>query len=210
MTYKMLGKSNGLVNGYREKKKKIAWSGLSNLGFFFFFCGIFLHCGCFRLTVLNRSPQAHCICYWVPQPSKTCWSAGPHNFSLLCKSIQHFLMRFFAAILDIIICWKARQSMSFHVQLRYILKAASAATWVIILPITYAYTWENPSGLAKTIKSWIGNWQSFPSLYILAVVIYLSPNMLATLLFLFPFLRRFLERSNYRIIALMMWWSQVC
>lgn len=36
MTYKMLGKSNGLVNGYREKKKKIEWSGLSNLGFFFF------------------------------------------------------------------------------------------------------------------------------------------------------------------------------
>lgn len=100
--------------------------------------------------------------------------------------------------------------MSFHVKLRYILKAVSAAAWVIILPVTYAYTWENPSGLAKTIQSWIGNRQSAPSLYILAVVIYLSPNMLAALLFLFPFIRRFLEGSDYRIITFMMWWSQVC
>lgn len=121
-----------------------------------------------------------------------------------------FIDAFFAAVLDIILSFKARQSMPIQVKLRYILKAVSSAAWVIILPVTYAYTWENPSGLAKTIQSWIGNRQSAPSLYILAVVIYLSPNMLAALLFLFPFLRRFLERSNYRIITFMMWWSQVC
>ena len=100
-------------------------------------------------------------------------------------------------------------SMSFAVKLRYILKVVSAAAWVIILPVTYAYTWENPTGLARTIKSWVGNGQHQPSLYILAVVIYLSPNMLSALLFLFPFLRRSLESSNYRIVMLMMWWSQV-
>ncbi|KAJ0019960.1 hypothetical protein Pint_31299 [Pistacia integerrima] len=32
--------------------------------------------------------------------------------------------------------------------------------------------------------------------------------MLAAVLFLFPFIRRFLERFNFRIIMLMMWWSQ--
>ncbi|KAF4374958.1 hypothetical protein G4B88_004709 [Cannabis sativa] len=102
----------------------------------------------------------------------------------------------------------AQRSMSFHVKLRYILKVVSAAAWVIVLPVTYAYTWENPPGFAQTIKNWFGNNSSSPSLFILAVVIYLSPNMLAGLLFLFPFIRRFLERSNYRIVMLMMWWSQ--
>lgn len=115
-----------------------------------------------------------------------------------------------AAVLDVILSWKARWSMSFHVRLRYILKVVSAAAWVIVLPVTYAYTWENPPGFAQTIKNWFGNSSSAPSLFILAVVIYLSPNMLAALLFLFPFIRRFLERSNYRIVMLMMWWSQVC
>ncbi|VAI63956.1 unnamed protein product [Triticum turgidum subsp. durum] len=52
--------------------------------------------------------------------------------------------------------------------------------------------------------------QSFyqPSLYILAVVVYLSPNMLAATLFIFPVLRRFLEKSNLKVVALIMWWSQ--
>ncbi|KAL0435479.1 UNVERIFIED_CONTAM: Callose synthase 3 [Sesamum radiatum] len=112
------------------------------------------------------------------------------------------------AILDVILSWKARRSMSFHVKLRYILKVVSAAAWVVILPVTYAYTWENPPGFAQTIKSWFGNGSSSPSLFILAVVIYLSPNMLAGVLFLFPFIRRFLESSNYKIVMLMMWWSQ--
>lgn len=114
-----------------------------------------------------------------------------------------------AAVLDVILSWKARRSMSKYVKLRYILKVVSAVAWVIILPVTYAYTWENPPGFAQTIKSWFGNNSKSPSLFILAIVIYLSPNMLAALLFLFPFIRRFLERSNYKVVMLMMWWSQV-
>jgi callose synthase len=115
-----------------------------------------------------------------------------------------------AAILDVILSWKARQIMSFHVKLRYILKVVSAAAWVVVLPVTYAYTWkENPPGFAQTIKGWFGNSSSSSSLFVLAVVIYLAPNMLAALLFLFPFIRRFLERSDYRIVMFMMWWSQV-
>ncbi|XP_021887693.1 callose synthase 2 [Carica papaya] len=112
------------------------------------------------------------------------------------------------AVLDIILSWKARRSMSLYVKLRYILKALSAAAWVIILPVTYAYSWKNPPGFAQTIRSWFGNSLSSPSLFILAILIYLSPNMLSAILFMFPFIRRFLERSNYKIVMLMMWWSQ--
>ncbi|GAB4835146.1 Callose synthase 3 [Ancistrocladus abbreviatus] len=112
------------------------------------------------------------------------------------------------AVLDVILSWKARQSMSLHVKLRYILKVLSAAAWVVVLPVTYAYTWENPPGFAQTIKNWFGGNAKSPSLFILALVIYLSPNMLAAVLFLFPVIRRILERSNYKIVMLMMWWSQ--
>ncbi|GMN26651.1 hypothetical protein TIFTF001_001365 [Ficus carica] len=127
---------------------------------------------------------------------------------VLSVFITAAILKLGQAVLDVILSWKAQWSMSFHVKLRYILKVVSAAAWVIILPVTYAYTWENPPGFAQTIKGWFGNSSSSPSLFILAVVIYLSPNMLAAVLFLFPFIRRFLERSNYRIVMLMMWWSQ--
>jgi callose synthase len=99
--------------------------------------------------------------------------------------------------------------MSLYVKLRYILKVISAAAWVILLSVTYAYTWDNPPGFAETIKSWFGSNSSAPSLFIVAVVVYLSPNLLAAIFFMFPFIRRYLERSNYRIVMLMMWWSQV-
>lgn len=99
--------------------------------------------------------------------------------------------------------------MSIYARLRYILKAVSAAAWVIILPVSYAYSWKNPSGFGQMIKNWFGNSPGSPSLFILAVLIYLSPNMLSALLFLFPFIRRGLERSNYKIVMFMMWWSQV-
>ncbi|KAJ4776414.1 glucan synthase-like 3 [Rhynchospora pubera] len=112
------------------------------------------------------------------------------------------------AVLDIVLSWKARRSMSLAVKLRYVLKLISAAAWVVILPVTYAYSWEHPSGLSRVIKSWLGNGQSQQSLYILAVVVYLSPNILASVLFLFPFIRRFLESSNNSIITFMMWWAQ--
>lgn len=105
--------------------------------------------------------------------------------------------------------WKARRNMSLAVKLRYILKLISAAAWVVVLPVTYAYTWENPTGLARTIKSWLGDGGNQPSLYLLAVAIYLAPNLLSGLLFLFPVVRRALERSNYKVVQLMMWWSQV-
>ncbi|XP_078440418.1 callose synthase 3-like [Wolffia australiana] len=127
---------------------------------------------------------------------------------ILSIFITASILKLAQAVLDVILSWKARQSMSFPVKLRYILKVIAAAAWVLILPITYAYSWENPSGLVRTIKSWVGDGQHRPSLYILSVVIYLSPNMLAALLFLFPFIRRFLERSNYRIVMVVMWWSQ--
>ncbi|KAL8170910.1 hypothetical protein V2J09_022714 [Rumex salicifolius] len=127
---------------------------------------------------------------------------------VLSVFISASILKLGQALLDVILSWKARHSMSIHVKLRYILKAVSAAAWVIVLPVTYAYSWENSSGFSQTIKSWFGSNGSVPSLYILAVVIYLSPNMLSGLLFLFPFIRRALERSNYKIVMLMMWWSQ--
>ncbi|KAI4333205.1 hypothetical protein L6164_018042 [Bauhinia variegata] len=118
------------------------------------------------------------------------------------------ILKLAQAILDIVLSWKARKSMSAQVKLRYICKAVSAAAWVIILPITYAYSWRNPSGFSQTIKSWFGNSASSPSMFILAIFLYLSPNMLSALLFMFPFIRRYLEKSDKKVVVFMLWWSQ--
>ncbi|XP_010229272.1 callose synthase 3 [Brachypodium distachyon] len=112
------------------------------------------------------------------------------------------------ATVDIIFNWRARRTMEFAVKLRYVLKFTLAALWVVLLPVTYAYTWENPKGIIRAIKHWFGNGQDHPSLFVIAVVVYLAPSMLAAVLFVFPILRRKLEGSDFKPMRLIMWWSQ--
>ncbi|XP_052143710.1 callose synthase 3-like isoform X2 [Oryza glaberrima] len=158
-------------------------------------------------SFLILSLQAMIIIAWNGGTPSDIFDAGVFK-QVLSIFITAAILKLGQAILDIILSWKARRSMSLAGKLRYILKLISAAAWVVILPVTYAYTWENPTGLARTIKSWLGDGQNQPSLYILAVVIYLAPNMLSAVLFLFPVLRRALERSNLKVVTFMMWWSQ--
>nr|KYP65055.1 Callose synthase 3 [Cajanus cajan] len=153
--------------------------------------------------------QAMIIVAWNGPGDPSVIFKGDVFKKVLSVFITAAILKLGQAVLDVILSWKAQRSMSLHVKLRYILKVVSAAAWVIVLSVTYAYTWDNPPGFAQTIKSWFGSGgSSAPSLFILAVVVYLSPNMLAAIFFLIPFIRRHLERSNYRIVMLMMWWSQ--
>ncbi|KAK3150352.1 hypothetical protein QOZ80_3AG0232130 [Eleusine coracana subsp. coracana] len=112
------------------------------------------------------------------------------------------------ATLDIIFNWKARRTMDFAVKLRYVLKFTLAVLWVVLLPVTYAYTWENPTGIVRAIKNWFGNGRDHPSLFGISVALYLSPSVLAAILFLLPFIRRKLESSDFNLVRLIMWWSQ--
>ncbi|KAF8404369.1 hypothetical protein HHK36_009252 [Tetracentron sinense] len=61
----------------------------------------------------------------------------------------------------------------------------------------------------KDVMSWLRQVKGIPPLYIMAVVIYLLPNLLAGVLFIFPMLRRWIENSDWHIIRFLLWWSQV-
>ncbi|RDX97868.1 Callose synthase 3, partial [Mucuna pruriens] len=174
-----------------------------------FHVSIFFPCQCFAKLKLPLK-MAMIIVAWNGSGDPSVIFNGDVFKKVLSVFITAAILKFGQAVLDVILSWKAQRSMLLYVKLRYILKVVSAAAWVIILSVTYAYTWDNPPGFAQTIKSWFGSGgSSAPSLFILAVVVYLSPNMLAAVFFLIPFIRRHLERSNYRIVMLMMWWSQV-
>nr|XP_043609266.1 callose synthase 2-like [Erigeron canadensis] len=153
--------------------------------------------------------QAMIIIAWNGSGNLSSIFDGKVFKKVLSIFITAAILKLAQAVIDLVMMWKARYSMSFHVKLRYVLKTVSAAAWVIVLPITYTYSLNNPSGFGETMKNWFGNGPSSSSLFILAIVVYLSPNMLSSLLFLFPFVRRYLERSDYRIVRLIMWWSQL-
>lgn len=45
--------------------------------------------------------------------------------------------------------------------------------------------------------------------FIYAAAVFVFPEVLATLLFVVPWLRNFVETSNWRIFHLLTWWFQV-
>ncbi|KAK7856260.1 callose synthase 3 [Quercus suber] len=203
--------NNGSQNQESKQDSRDRWVGKVPIFVSqYFFCQIILlYLQLYEIVLkLVHFYQAMIIVAWNGTGEPTAVFSSDVFKKVLSVFITAAILKLGQAVLDVILGWKAQRSMSFHVKLRYIFKVVSAAAWVIVLPVTYAYTWENPPGFAQTIKSWFGNNSSSPSLFILAVIMYLSPNMLAAILFLFPFIRRFLERSNYKIVMLMMWWSQ--
>ncbi|XP_071703177.1 callose synthase 7-like isoform X2 [Rutidosis leptorrhynchoides] len=127
--------------------------------------------------------------------------------SILSIFITYAVLNFIQASMDIILSFCAWGSLKPTQILRYILKFLVAAFWVVILPICYSESVPNPTGIVRFFSTLGGNWRE-QSLYNYLVAIYLIPNILAVLLFLLPPIRRHMERSNFRIITLLMWWAQ--
>ncbi|KAG8386708.1 hypothetical protein BUALT_Bualt03G0177100 [Buddleja alternifolia] len=127
--------------------------------------------------------------------------------SVLSIFITAAVLNFLRASLDIILSFNAWRSLKFNQILRYLLKFIVAAFWLVVMPVTYSRSVDNPTGIIRFFSSLGADWQS-QSLYDYCVAIYLIPNILAALIFLFPFLRRTMERSNWHIISILMWWAQ--
>ncbi|KAI3698334.1 hypothetical protein L2E82_41805 [Cichorium intybus] len=121
--------------------------------------------------------------------------------------ITYALLNFIQATLDIILSFNARRSLKPTQIRRYILKFIIAAFWVVILPVCYSRSAPNPTGVMRFFSTSGGNWRE-QSLYNYLIAIYVTPNILAALLFLLPRIRRHMERSNWRIVTLLMWWAQ--
>ncbi|CAA2967687.1 callose synthase 7-like isoform X1 [Olea europaea subsp. europaea] len=127
--------------------------------------------------------------------------------TVLSIFITAAILNFLRAVLDITLTVNAWRNLKFTQILRYLLKFVVAAFWVVLMPYAYSRSVTNPSGIMRFFSNLGADWQN-QSLYNYCVAIYLIPNILAVFLFLFPFLRRTMERSNQRIISLFMWWAQ--
>ncbi|KAJ4841509.1 Callose synthase 7 [Turnera subulata] len=151
--------------------------------------------------------QAMVIVAWSPSGSVGAFFDGDVFRNVLSIFVTSAFLNLLQAFLDIILSLNAWRSLKASQILRYLLKFVVAAMWAVVLPIGYSSSVQNPTGLVKFFKSWALEWQN-QSFFYYAIAIYLIPNMLACILFVLPPLRRTMERSNWRIITLIMWWAQ--
>ncbi|KAH1114943.1 hypothetical protein J1N35_008321 [Gossypium stocksii] len=80
--------------------------------------------------------------------------------------------------------------------------------WVIILPLFYVRALSFVPENVKDMLSFLNQVKGVSLLYVMAVAIYLLPNLLTAALFIFPVLRHWIENSDWHIIRLLLWWSQ--
>lgn len=112
-----------------------------------------------------------------------------------------------AAILDIAFTWKARLMMAISIKRKQVLKLVVAVIWTIVLPVYYAKSRRKYTCYSTQYRSWLG--QLCFSSYMVAVAIYLMTNAVEIVLFFVPLVNKYIEISNWRIIKILSWWTQV-
>ncbi|KAG9444232.1 hypothetical protein H6P81_015572 [Aristolochia fimbriata] len=117
-------------------------------------------------------------------------------------------LRVLQSILEVVLNFPGYHRLRFTDVLRNILKIVVGLAWLVILPLCYTETFlVAPVQLKKLIRS-VDEGNRIPPLYLMAIVVYLVPNVLAAALFVFPLLRRWIENSDWHIVRLLLWWSQ--
>ncbi|KAK9950103.1 hypothetical protein M0R45_005605 [Rubus argutus] len=117
-------------------------------------------------------------------------------------------LRVLQSVLDLVLNFPGYHRWRFTDVLRNVLKIIVSLAWAIILPLFYVHSFKDSPQQIADILSFLKNINGVPPLYIMAVALYLLPNLLTAVLFLFPMLRRFIESSDWHIIRFLLWWSQ--
>ncbi|KAK8275168.1 hypothetical protein V6Z12_D10G119800 [Gossypium hirsutum] len=118
------------------------------------------------------------------------------------------ILRFIQSVLDLAINFPGYHRWRFTDVLRNVLKIVVSIAWVIILPLFYVRELSFVPENVKDMLSFLNQVKGISPLYVMAVALYLLPNLLTAALFIFPMLRRWIENSDWHIIRLLLWWSQ--
>ncbi|EEC80135.1 hypothetical protein OsI_21922 [Oryza sativa Indica Group] len=129
-------------------------------------------------------------------------------YSLSSIFVTAAFLQFLQSILDFVLNFPGHHKCKFLDAMRNILKIIASAAWAVILPFFYISTASKVNLPIKDLDKWFQYVKGVPPLYILAVAVYLIPNILSAALFLLPCFRRWIENSDWRIVRLLLWWSQ--
>ncbi|KAL8034672.1 hypothetical protein ABFX02_12G044200 [Erythranthe guttata] len=130
-------------------------------------------------------------------------------YSMSSIFITAALLRLVQSVLDLILNFPGYLRWKITDVLRNFLKIIVSLAWSIILPMCYVSQNNSPSfSKIKDMLPFLNKMKGASSLYIVVVAVYLLPNLLAAVLFIFPMLRRWIENSDWLIIRFLLWWSQ--
>ncbi|KAL8152111.1 hypothetical protein V2J09_021919 [Rumex salicifolius] len=129
-----------------------------------------------------------------------------YHISSIC--ITASILRFIQSVLDFVMNFPGLRRWTFTNVVRNILKIVVSFAWAVALPLFYTDSIGVSSDTFLGTMPLIGDMDDVPPLYVIAVAIYIIPNLLVLALFPFPMIRRWMENSDWLILRLLMWWAQ--
>ncbi|CAO2833194.1 unnamed protein product [Amaranthus hypochondriacus] len=130
------------------------------------------------------------------------------NTDVQVKCLTVFLtwsvMRFLQSLLDIGMQYRLVSRETLMVGVRMLLKCVTAAVWAIVFGVLYARMWSQ----RNHDRRWSHAAQTHIKSFLVAVAVFVVPEVLALVLFIIPWVRNFVEETNWRVFYMFTWWFQ--
>ncbi|OVA14927.1 Glycosyl transferase [Macleaya cordata] len=149
--------------------------------------------------------QAAIIVAW--DESSLPWKAlgkGNVQVKVLTVFITWAGLRFLQSLLDAGTQYSLISRETLRLGLRMVLKTIVAAAWTIAFGVLYGkvwYQWDRDGTWSREAK-----WRLMNFLY--AALVFIVPELLALAFFILPWIRNFVEGTNWRILYILTWWFQ--
>ncbi|KAI4333962.1 hypothetical protein L6164_018708 [Bauhinia variegata] len=113
-------------------------------------------------------------------------------------------LRLLQSLLDIGMQYRlvSRETMALGV--RMVLKSIVAAVWIIVFGVFYGRIWSQ----RNHDRSWSAEADRRVVNFLEVALVFVIPELLALSLFILPWIRNFIENTNWRIFYMISWWFQ--
>ncbi|XP_065874400.1 callose synthase 12 [Euphorbia lathyris] len=113
-------------------------------------------------------------------------------------------LRFLQSLLDAGMQYSLVSRETLALGFRMILKSVVAACWIIVFGVFYGRIWSQ----RNNDRRWSAAANRRVVTFLEVALVFVLPELLALALFILPWIRNFLENTNWRIFYLLSWWFQ--
>ena len=113
-------------------------------------------------------------------------------------------LRFVQAVLDFGTQYSLLRRETSWLAVRMVLKIIVAITWTVVFSVFYVRVWDQKNH----DRRWSNAAYQRLINYLEAAGVFILPEVVALVLFIIPWVRNFLEKTNWRILYVLTWWFQ--
>ncbi|XP_059663158.1 callose synthase 12-like [Cornus florida] len=114
------------------------------------------------------------------------------------------ILRFIQSLLDVGMQYRLVSRETLWLGVRMVLKCVAAVVWIIVFGVFYGRMWSQRNRDGR----WSGAANRRVVNFLEVALVFILPELLALALFILPWIRNFIENTNWRIFYLLSWWFQ--